>query len=433
MNGRIGVQSAEGRGSSFWFTAVFGCPPACPDAPAPRVLAGVRVLVVDDHDASRQAVAAQLGGLGCRAEGASADAQAAALLDGARAAGDPFQIVLLDRTFAAPAPARATAGARWIRMAPFSVRAAEPEFCGLLRKPFRRSQLRQCLERALALEAGAQPPERPAGRIAPMKVPMRILVVDDNATNQLLAVKLVERLGCRAQAVADGVEALDALRGGEFDLVLMDCQMPRMDGFEATRRLRSGEAGDRAARMPVVAVTANAMASDREACMRAGMNDFLAKPVLLALLSETLARWAAPGPQPEAPAAPAAVAAVWPAAAPGTAVVFDEAGLCQRLMDDAALARDIARAFLHDLPRQLAVLQGEVQAGACPRTAELAHQLKGAAATVGGEVLRQTAYELEKAAKAGETVRLGALMAVVGTEAQALRQALEAFARAEET
>ncbi len=154
----------------------------------------------------------------------------------------------------------------------------------------------------------------------------RILVAEDNATNQSVFLAQLEKLGYQCHIASDGAEAVEALRKEKFDLVLMDCQMPRMDGFEAARRIRESGEMD----IPIIAVTASAMSTDRERCIRGGMSDYLSKPVEIGVLSEMLAKWLS---EPDE-----------------TRPVFDEEALLQRLLGDRQLADRVVRAFLERLP-----------------------------------------------------------------------------------
>ena len=311
MGGEIGVHSVPGQGSTFWLVVPFGLP-AATTRPEAGEVRGRRVLVVDDNETNRRLLSRLLSQWHCRVS-ESADAGAAlALLREASAAGDPYRVGLLDlmmpemdgdqlaRVIRAEAPLAATylvlissAGGQGE-----TARLANTIFNGWLHKPIKRDQLSRCLTRLLAdsraaatvthrhlaaeAEAGAATPN-PGRRV-------RILVAEDNRTNQVVALKMLERLGYDAEAVPDGKRALAALDSGLYDLVLMDCQMPEMDGFEATRAYRQAKA-DAPSRMPIVALTANAMKGDRETCLAAGMNDYLAKPVVFAELARVLARW----------------------------------------------------------------------------------------------------------------------------------------------
>ena len=169
-------------------------------------------------------------------------------------------------------------------------------FAGCLVKPVRRDQLRDLLLFVLSRGPHDAPSsdDKIFARRAIAESEVRhglILLAEDNITNQLVAVKLLEKLGCRADVAANGREALTALQSIPYDLVFMDCQMPEMDGFEATRRIRSGEAGPDRASIPVIAMTARAMQGDREKCLEAGMDDYLCKPVDVAALARVLDRW----------------------------------------------------------------------------------------------------------------------------------------------
>jgi CheY-like chemotaxis protein/HPt (histidine-containing phosphotransfer) domain-containing protein len=212
----------------------------------------------------------------------------------------------------------------------------------------------------------------------------QILVVEDNATNQQVIIRMLEKLGLRASLAADGQEAIDILGRLHHDLVLMDCQMPVMDGYEATRRIRRGAAGTGNQGIRIVAMTANTMVGDRERCIEAGMDDFIAKPVDLQHLVVKLAQWL-PGakpavdrlpPAPEHEAAPNALAAV-----------FDENALLVPLGRDCELARVIVATVMGDMHENVEGLARSIAAGDLAAATRVAHALKGLAAQVGGQRL----------------------------------------------
>jgi signal transduction histidine kinase/CheY-like chemotaxis protein len=212
----------------------------------------------------------------------------------------------------------------------------------------------------------------------------RILVVEDIAANQEVALAILAKLGHQADAAGNGIEALRALETAPYDLVLMDCEMPEMDGYEATRRIRQKEAALGKPRIPILALTAHAVSGDAEKCREAGMDDYLSKPIEPRKLSESVERWLAATPEP---------------AAMG---VFEEAALLERVMDDRAIAARVLRGFLRDAPSQLALLAQRLREHDGADLKRLAHAIKGAAATVSAEALRGAALETENAAKAGD-------------------------------
>jgi signal transduction histidine kinase/CheY-like chemotaxis protein len=315
MGGVIGIESpstslrpgGEASGSTFWFTAVFEKQAAerIPE-PTPMVdLSGVRVLVVDDNDTNRLLVTILLKQWGCRFTEAVDGEAALDRLREATCEGDPYSVALLDMLM--PGMDGAELGrrikespdlrdTRLIMMTSIGgqgdrARFTESGFAGYINKPLRQSQLRECLAivSGRAEPAATMPPQDLVAGTAESgsrKRRARILLADDNAINQLVALKILRKLGYRADAVADGQEAIKALESFPYDLVLMDCQMPEMDGFEATRAIRSLKMD-----IPIIAMTANAMKGDRELCLEAGMNDYLSKPVKSAELSAALERW----------------------------------------------------------------------------------------------------------------------------------------------
>ncbi|MBI5831740.1 MAG: response regulator [Armatimonadetes bacterium] len=323
MHGQIGVESNPGGGSRFWFTAVLGRAQQAPPKPRAARLAGLRVLVVDDHDTNRLLVTTLLTEWGCEVEVAADGIQGLDRMTSAAQAGRPFDLALLDQqmpgldgeslgveTRSIPA----LASTRLVLLTSLgrrgdAARLRQIGFAGYLTKPLRQTQLRECLElvmgRGADTSAGDALADAAPGSLvtrhtvaeanragAPGAREAKLLLVEDNAVNQKVALAMLKRLGRSATVAANGRAAIELLCQGKYDLVLMDCQMPEMDGFEATEVVRSGGAGDHTD-VPIIAMTANAMAGDRERCLAVGMSDYLAKPVQAAALAEMLDRWLA--------------------------------------------------------------------------------------------------------------------------------------------
>lgn len=426
MGGTIGLIGEEGKGSTFWFTAVFETQPLeLMDEPPPLAdLAGVRVLVVDDHSTNRLLVTALLKGWGCRyGEAADGESALAQLLEAAHG-GEPYGVALLDMQM--PGMDGAELGQRIkerpeIRDIPLimltslsergdAARLARLGFAGYLTKPLRQSQLRECLSIVLGREE--KPPASVASGLVTRhtvsetkKRQAQILLVEDNVTNQLVASKILQKLGYRADIAANGREALAALHGTPYDLVLMDCQMPEMDGFEATRRIR--ESSTLNTKVPVIAMTAFAMKGDRERCLDAGMDDYLSKPVQVSELAAVLERWLfrKADDSREAESVQNCAGPITngsPDAAESILPVFDRAALLERVMGDRELARVIENGFILDMPEQIGKLAEAVAARLAGRAEFYAHRIKGAAANIAGDALSETAFRMEQAARNGE-------------------------------
>ena len=225
----------------------------------------------------------------------------------------------------------------------------------------------------------------------------RVLVAEDNPTNREVILGMLRRLGLRAEAVADGAEAVNVLESIPYDLVLMDMRMPVMDGIEATQQIRKPQFAVLNHEIPIIALTANAMQSDREACLAAGMNDFLSKPIRKAELRNVLGKWL-PADDAKFPAGQIAASTTTEDAA----VLFDRAGVLDRLEGDDELASIVFAEFLGDMPGQIQVLKQFVADRDVTGSARLAHSIRGASANVGGELLRNLATKMEKAADAGD-------------------------------
>jgi CheY-like chemotaxis protein/HPt (histidine-containing phosphotransfer) domain-containing protein len=269
-----------------------------------------------------------------------------------------------------------------------------------------------------AISAG----KTPAGR-AELKG-FRLLVVEDNPTNQEVALGILGQMGYRAEAVPDGLVALRALAKTDYDLVLMDCQMPELDGYECTRRIRQADTPVRNHRIPIVAMTAHAMSGDREKCLASGMDDYLTKPIHPGALREVLEKWLAG--KSVAPALP-------PARPDAAAQVFDGGDLVERMLGDEGLARRAVRRFLSDAPQQLAALAEAVSRADAPAARLAAHSLKGAAANVGGTQVSATAKRVEMLGKDGDLSSASELIPELATHCDDFRAAAEQYWTAAET
>jgi PAS domain S-box-containing protein len=251
----------------------------------------------------------------------------------------------------------------------------------------------------------------------------RVLIAEDNSTNREVALGMLKKLGVRADVVADGAEALNVLESIPYDLVLMDMRMPVMDGIEATRHIRDSRSAVLNHDIPIIALTANAMQSDREACLAAGMNDFLPKPIRKNELRETLIKWLIT-PHRAIPTDTPGV--VPPRTVDDAAEIFDRAGVLGRMEGDNELAQIVFAAFLEDIPRQIQSLKDLVKSGDTANSARLAHSIKGASANVGGERLRNVALAMEKAADLGDLQYVAARVADMELQFGQLRDAMKA-------
>jgi CheY-like chemotaxis protein len=316
MGGKVGVESAEGRGSAFWFTTRFKTVAAPPFVATP--LEGLRLLIADDHPFALAALGRELTALGAIVE---TTGSAEEMFKRVAPPQGPH-LVLVDESLPLRGGSVALNAARRLAGLPplpavlltsrtraEGLTSAERlGFATCLVKPQRRHQLAQALiatmESVAAGRTVAPPPSMQSvmARVAPPAAPvpgerpsrpaggLRVLVAEDNEVNQKVVSRMLERLGHRAEVAVNGREALERAKAGTFDIVLMDCQMPEMDGWEATARIRAALAGRR--RIPILALTANASDADRQRCLDAGMDAHLSKPLKLERLAEALSMWA---------------------------------------------------------------------------------------------------------------------------------------------
>jgi CheY-like chemotaxis protein len=312
MGGKIGVNSQEGVGSEFWFTAVLEKQPEnhAREIIVPQTISGKRVLIVDDNATNRFVLQKQLTCGGCRIESASDGFQALDLLHSAVVENDPFEIAILDMQM--PEMDGETLGRQitkdqrikntiLVMMTSMGERGDVKRmekigFSAYLTKPVKMSKLHDCL--AMITGANQKAAKRRHKTIVTKyslaelkKQNVRILLAEDNLVNQKVAIKFFGKMGYNVDVAANGKEAIAALSIHKFDIVFMDCQMPQMDGYEATGEIRNADSPVLDHNVPVVAMTANAMKGDREKCIKAGMDDYLAKPIKAKELSDMLDKW----------------------------------------------------------------------------------------------------------------------------------------------
>ena len=420
MGGEIGVTSAAGTGSEFWFTVRLAPQPQRKGPVAPAVdLRGMRVLVVDDNATNREVLLAQLQAWGVKAEATPDGPAALRSLAHSQQAGDPFHAALLDMQMPGmdgAALARAIRADATLRETRLVLLTSLDEwghtgdlrplgFAGCLTKPVRQSDLRDCLSVVLA-DPAATPSAPDPVAAPPLRVSCRrearILVAEDNCVNQEVALGILRKLGLRADAVANGAEAVSALATLPYDLVLMDVQMPEMDGLEAARLIRSPNSAVRRHGIPIIAMTAAAMPGDRERCLAAGMNGYVTKPVSLRALVETLNTWLPQDSEaPREPRSQAREGTVAGGATEPELPIFDRAGVLARVPDEGLVQALIAQ-FREFAPQQIETLRNCLAAGDVQGTGRQAHSLQGAAANVGAERLRRVAILVEQAALAGD-------------------------------
>ncbi len=439
MGGAIGIESTPGQGSTFWFTTQLD-PVTHQQDPEQKELQGLRVLIVDDNQTNRTILEHQLGSWGITSTSASGGSMA---LDQLRAAanGTPFALAILDMHMpdmdglmlakeirADPA----FADTRLVLLTSGGPRGQSQEtleagILACLTKPVRSSQLYDALVTAMGTSDSSVefvlPREEPEPRTAGGGP--RLLVAEDNAVNQRVAVRMLEKLGYQADVVTNGQEALDALDRISYPLVLMDCQMPELDGYEATGLIRKREGTGR--HTLIIAMTAGAMEGDRERCLAAGMDDYLSKPVRPEQLQAALARWL-PVDQGAPETAPAVV----------VEDVLVEDGqrssadpLTLAKLGDPALGGDpkylseLIDLFKEESSRHLGLLQRATAIRNGRSLFQSAHALKGSSGYFGAGPLRALCEQLEVAAQASDHQVAADLVARIVVEVAQVREALE--------
>ena len=416
MGGEIGINSKEGNGAEFWFTARFLKQPEKErELPLPIDLTGVRILIVDDNATNRKILRIRLNAWGMRTDEASDGETSLRLLREAAGAGDPYKVAVLDmqmpemdgkmlgKTIKADSAIKETV---LIMMTSLGQRGDSMSlekigFAAFFTKPVRHSDLFDSLSAVLSGET-RKTEQHILTRHTIREIrrgSVRILLAEDNIVNQNVALGILKKLGLSADAVANGTEAVKTLETIPYDLVLMDCQMPEMDGYEATAKIRDQQSSVLNHNIPIIAMTANAMAGDREKCIKTGMNDYLSKPVNPHDLAEILEKWL-PYEKETYGSTDEPIeteSQTQENKEEITAPVFDKAGMMSRLMDDKDLAKIVISGFIEDIPIQIKTLKDCLSTDDIASAERQAHTIKGAAANIGGEALREAALKIEKA------------------------------------
>ncbi|WP_179137247.1 response regulator [Candidatus Entotheonella palauensis] len=445
--GQIEVESTPGCGSTFSFTIRLEHQSADVTPADRQGMTGVRVLLVHDNPAIGAILEHQLTMLQMSVERAVSYTQAMEMLETAVQQENLYRIVLMERqmagqdglTFAhAIKSTSALAALHLVMLVPVSLRqeAIESQHTGLVKwlsKPVRQSHLQQCLH---ALLNGLDPEDstrhlpQPAHPIASAHLNCRVLLTEDNLVNQEVTLGILDTLNCQVEIANNGREAVTAVtHGTDYDMILMDCQMPEMDGFEATRQIRQWEQETTRQPIPIIALTANAMEGDRERCLQAGMSDYLSKPFTLAQLQDTLQPWLAPEVKLGGQLAPEPSSPSGTAAEPG-----DEAAefLIDRNTLDTILSLNnglqtlskVVRMYMENVPPVIHSLHDAIDHENAADVQNMAHSLKSSSGNVGALSLAAQFKELEGMGRKHNLEQAERLLAQIETEYEAVCHAL---------
>ena len=444
MNGGVQVESTLGVGSKFTFNLIMQRSEQKPLAIPDISFLGHNVLVIDDNKTTRSVVAEQLSTWGASVVTAESGACAKGII--AKRPEGYFEVAILDRQLsdidgvtlgqqlkADPKASRI----KLIMMTSMSERGDSNYFASLgysayFPKPATSSDLHNAMALVLSKESSSadnshilthynvNPSCDPEVQDSSFKL-MRILLVEDNRINQAVVQGILGNGGGRADIANHGKEALEQLlkspSNEPYDVILMDCQMPEMDGYQATKAIRQGQAGSLYKEVPIIAMTANAMKGDREKCMAVGMNDYLSKPVDADILSQTLCRWVKKSEsnikKANISSSKDQISVSEVAKTPKSSPLWDKQALFNRVRNNEQLVRNLVELYINDVPVLFDQLIAALAQNDMENTLALAHKLKGSSNNLGGTKLAEIALKLEHAAKAENVEQLLALTKVL--------------------
>lgn len=437
MGGSIGVDSIEGSGSTFWFELTFELPSARPELSRPGRCdcRGRRFLVADDSASSRRIVRELIEEWGGEVTEAESEGDLLRSLEESSKDACAFDAVLLAGSIIRSAKGElsetigkisACGDIPVLLINRMGIGAAgkasgDRSFDFTICKPIKRSRLTRSLRLLLGQEKSCEisgPLDRIPQRLRNLH--LKILLVEDNTVNQKVISALLHIMGCEVDIRADGAEALEALEKGDYNLVLMDCQMPVMDGYEATRALREKVYPVRDHTIPVIAMTASVSSAEREKCRAAGMSDFIPKPVMLEELAAALARWSSHQVNQNG----------LMAAADSISASFNSRQLLQLFNGDMVLARSIVATFLEDIHLQINSLQTAYDSSDINTLIRRVHSIKGASGYIGAQKLFRLSTDLEKKLNSGEAEDIRHLIDEFRLEFNQVRIECEAFLQA---
>jgi len=434
MGGQIGVQSKEGEGSTFWFTVRLGLQPNQNQSHSnPQAICGKRILVVDDNATNRKILRTQLSSWGAQVTEASSGSTTLKMLEEAYESQKPVEIVITDMQMPdmdgimLGRAIRQDSRYRDIHLLMMTSLGqsnnkkdlAAIGFSDCLTKPIRHKdllfRLTNLLNHTEISLLGLKQPMDLKPLIFSDKI--RILLAEDNITNQQVALGMLKKLNLHADAVANGAEAIKSLELIDYDLILMDVQMPEMDGLEATRKIRNSDAAVRNPKIPIIAMTAHAMQGDRELCLKAGMDDYISKPIKPKALLEAVRNQLYKSSSEEEPLQTFEEKKE-------EDKVFDREELLDRLQGDEKLLKELLEIFFSQVPDLIEQIREALFNKDMPAVVKLGHKLKGMSGNISAKRIHKKAFGFEMSARQDKKEVLSVIFREIEEEFQVLKREL---------
>ncbi len=433
MNGNIGVLSKEGTGSDFWFIVTLKKDIQKVAQIQTKSIKNIRILAVDDNSTNRRLITLLLDSWESRFKVVSSGKEALEVLEKATKDNDPFKIAILDMQM--PEMDGEELGVRILKNSDIhspklivmssigargdAARLYDLGFSAYLTKPVKQSQLYDCL--ATIYGSSSKKKKQPLVTRHTLKeiskVKLQILLAEDNPVNQLVAVKILEKLGYTADVAENGAEALKALGKKPYDIVFMDCQMPVLDGYETSRKIRSQKAGSLNKDITIIAMTANALKGDKEKCIDAGMNDYIPKPVTPKVISEALTKWAKQKSEENN---------IKVKKTPSDLILKKEK-LINDFGDDVETIKELIGIFVSVTNKNLSELAKAIRENDLPVVKISTHTIKGSALNIGADSFAKACEHLEHLVLKGDLANSNVVLGIIETEYDKLLTELESI------